>query len=166
MQASPYFNLMGATMSEPNVQISDSRVQEAIDREHLKLLSVGYWISGAMTAFFSLMGLMYMFMGVVMHGAFSAMAASAKNADQVPPPELAWIFGFIGFAMFAFLITLASFKFRAAWCLKRRRSRTFCMVVAGITCIGIPYGTLLGVYSFIVLGRPSVQKLFDAELVA
>jgi hypothetical protein len=151
-------------MTEHDLSVVDSRVQAAIDSEHLKLLAMGYLISGVMSALFSLMGLMYMFMAVVMHGAFSAIAASANSSDQIPPPEMAWIFGFVGFAMFVFLISLAALKFRAAWCLKRRRSHTLCMVAAGISCIGIPYGTLLGVYTFIVLGRASVKQCFDAEL--
>jgi hypothetical protein len=35
-------------------------------------------------------------------------------------------------------------------------------VIAGINCIFIPYGTLLGVATFMVLVRPSVQALFAA----
>jgi hypothetical protein len=37
--------------------------QSIIDEEHLKLLSLGYMISAATSAFFSLFGLMYVAMG-------------------------------------------------------------------------------------------------------
>jgi hypothetical protein len=35
------------------------------------------------------------------------------------------------------------------------------MVIAGIGCLEIPYGTVLGVFSFLVLGRDSVVPLFS-----
>jgi hypothetical protein len=40
---------------------------------------------------------------------------------------------------------MAAAKFRVSWCIRHRRSRTFCMVIASIGCLEIPYGTLLGV---------------------
>jgi hypothetical protein len=36
-----------------------------------------------------------------------------------------------------------------------------CMVTAGISCLGIPYGTVLGIFTFLVLSRPSAIALFD-----
>ncbi len=65
--------------------------------------------------------------------------------------------------VFLVLIVLAIAKLRAAFCIKHRRSRTFCMVVAGISCLEVPYGTVLGVLSFIVLGRDSVSHLFASS---
>jgi hypothetical protein len=44
----------------------------------------------------------------------------------------------VGLGFVRVLGTVALLKFRAAICLKRRTSRTFCMVVAGIRCPGIP----------------------------
>jgi hypothetical protein len=35
-------------------------------------------------------------------------------------------------------------------------------MVAGISCLGIPYGMFLGVCTFMVLGRDSVVGLFAA----
>jgi hypothetical protein len=34
-------------------------------------------------------------------------------------------------------------------------------VVAGISCISIPYGTVLGILTFLVLARPSIRAVFD-----
>lgn len=38
--------------------------QAILDDEHLKLLSIGYVIEGAISAFFSVFGLLYAFMGL------------------------------------------------------------------------------------------------------
>jgi hypothetical protein len=34
-------------------------------------------------------------------------------------------------------------------------------VTAAISCLEVPYGTLLGVLTFMVMARPSVRALFD-----
>jgi hypothetical protein len=136
--------------------------QGIIDEEHLKLLSLGYMVSAGMSAFFSLFGLMYMAMGAFMGEMISRMPENARNAaDQPPPAFFGWFFGSIGLALFLFMIGTAVVKLRAAFCIKQRKGRVFCMIVAGICCLGIPYGTLLGVFTFIVLGRDSVVRQFD-----
>ena len=44
--------------------------------------------------------------------------------------------------------------------LRARKNRMFCCVIAGITCASVPLGTVLGVFTLVVLMRPSVQALF------
>ncbi len=50
--------------------------------------------------------------------------------------------------------------------LARRRSWTFCLVVASIECLFMPYGTVLGVFTIIVLLRPTVKELFAVNSVS
>lgn len=135
--------------------------QSIVDDEHLKLLSLGYMISGASAAFFSLIGLMYMVLGAVVGASISQQAAASAKAGEQVPGFIGWIFGAIGLALFLFLATIAAAKFGAAVCIKKRKSRTFCMVVAGFSCLEVPYGTALGVLTFMVLGRDSVARLFS-----
>jgi len=47
--------------------------------------------------------------------------------------------------------------------LKRRVSYTFCLVVAGIECILMPFGTVLAVFTIVVLMKDSVKALFAAR---
>jgi hypothetical protein len=49
----------------------------------------------------------------------------------------------------------------AGWFLGRCRHYIFCLIVAGITCLFHPFGTVLGVFTIIVLIRPSVKRLFE-----
>jgi len=135
--------------------------QSIIDEEHLKLLSLGYVVSACVSAFYSMFGLLYVFMGIMMSATFSHLPQNPANPAQAPPDFVGWIFGFIGLAFFLIGIAVTAARFRAAWCVKHRKSRVFCMVVAGIGCIEIPYGTVLGVFSFLVLGRDSVVPLFS-----
>jgi len=39
----------------------------------------------------------------------------------------------------------------------------FCLIVAGIICIFMPLGTILGVFTIIVLVRPSVKAMFEGQ---
>jgi len=135
--------------------------QAIVDQEHVNLLSIAYLVSACMNAVFSLFGLLYASMGVFIT---AAIARGPAAAGQGPPPEfVGWIFGLIGFCLFAFMVTLAALKFLAYRRLKQRRSRVFCMVVAGLSCLGVPYGTVLGVFTFVVLTRPSVVRMFEVS---
>jgi hypothetical protein len=140
----------------------DSIRRSILDDEHLKLLSLGYMISAGINAFFSLFGLMYMVMGIVLSATLRHAASAASNKNATPPKFFGWIFAGVGAVIFVLLMALAAAKLYTGFCIKRRKSRTFCMIVAGISCLEMPYGTLLGVLSFIVFGRDSVIQLFDS----
>lgn len=135
------------------------------DDEHLRLLSWGYVLSGIMTGLFSLLGLFYAAMGLIMSRFFAEVAKSPGQVEQIPPESVGTIIGIFGALFFLIAITLALAKLWAARCIKRRESRTFCQLVGAITCLGIPYGTVLGVCTFLLLGRPSVATKFDARRI-
>jgi hypothetical protein len=137
--------------------------QEIIDGEHLKILSICYYIYAGFNALFSLFGLFYALMGLMIGSAISRMP---EQPNQPPPAFFAVIFGVFGLGMFVFLIVLGLLKFMVAGRLRRRRSRVFCMIVAGVSCVGIPFGTVMGVFTLIVLSRPSVKRLFDTNVIA
>lgn len=132
--------------------------QQIRDEEHLKLLALGYKLSAAVVAFYSLFGLLYVFMGVL----FSILASTSGTSGNVEPPPafIGWFFGAIGVGFLVIGLTLAALKWSAARRIEQRRSLVFCQVVAAVSCLEIPYGTVLGVLTFIVLARPSVRRLF------
>jgi hypothetical protein len=135
--------------------------QSLVDDEHLKLLSIGYMISAGMTAVGTLFALLYVFGGFVVTGILSHRPDVAAGAGQMAPAFVGWIISGIGLAIFFVTLALAAAKLRAGICIRRRKSRTFCMVIAGISCVEFPYGTLLGVLTFMVFGRPSVIRQFQ-----
>jgi hypothetical protein len=138
--------------------------QSIVDEEHLKLLSIGYMISAAISAVFSMFGLMYAGMGAFVTEVIKrAPELSADTKNGLPPEFVGWIVGGIGAAIFLGMIAMAGLKLGVALSLKKRKSRIFCMVIAAIECLGVPYGTLLGICTFIVLGRESVTRLFEAD---
>jgi hypothetical protein len=144
----------------------DSLRQSIIDDEHLKLLSLGCMISAGTSALFSLFGLFYAIMGIGMGFVFSHTQNVPSKADQPPPAFVGWLLAGIGTAIVLFMVALGASRWRASRCLKRHSSRTFCMVVAAITCLEFPYGTALGVLTFLVLGRESVVRVFNSRVAA
>ena len=138
--------------------------QTIVDEEHLKLLSIGYMVSAATNAFFALFGLLYVFMGMTFGSVLSKIPA--KAGEQPPPALIGWLFIGLGLAFFVLALGFGIAKFFVARCIKRRKARTFCLVVAAIECLGVPYGTVLGVFTFLVLERDSIKHLFSVPLSA
>lgn len=136
--------------------------QRILDEEHLRLLRIGYVTMGGVAAFTGLFGLFYVFMGALMAAAMRA----APRGHGEPPPELIASF-FAGFGVLFLVLagSYAALAFASARALRLRRSRTLCLVTAGLSCLHVPFGTLLGVFTFQVLGRPSVLSLFAAPPV-
>ena len=69
----------------------------------------------------------------------------------------------MGGLFLVFAVAYALALFLAARFLAQRRRHTFCVVVAAISCTFTPVGTVLGVFTLIVLFRPSVRLLFGLE---
>jgi hypothetical protein len=136
--------------------------QSVIDDEHLKLLSLGYMVSAAGTLITSIFSLLYVVAGMIVVGVLSRHPEVTTNMGAQAPALIGWIIEGVGIGLFFVTLALAAAKFRAAICIKRRKSRTFCMVMAGISCIAIPYGTILGVLTFMVFSRPSVMRQFQS----
>ncbi len=44
--------------------------------------------------------------------------------------------------------------------LKRRKSFIFCISMATFACVFFPFGTILGILTFVVLSRPQARHLF------
>ncbi|BDS05832.1 hypothetical protein NT6N_08720 [Oceaniferula spumae] len=130
------------------------------DTEHLRMLSIGHYILAGITALFACFPIIHLFMG-------AAMMTGGFGGSSVPAHEkqMMQMMGgiFVGIASLIILSgwALAVMNFVVARRIVRRESRTLCMVVSGINCLNMPLGTVLGVFTFVVLGRPQVAKSFD-----
>ena len=87
-------------------------------------------------------------------------SAAGCRAVPAPPPELGWIFIAIGGGISLFTWAVAACCLFAGYNLGAKKRYIFCFVVACLCCIQIPLGTILGVFTIVVLARPSVKDLF------
>ncbi len=145
-------------MNPPPIVPSYQMTQDA---EHLKLLAIFYYISSGLSCLGCLLGIFYAGMGLVI----PRMAASAPRSPGAAPfpEEMTWMFLLIGVVIIVISLVMGVGSFLTARWLSARKNKTFCMVVAGFSCLSIPLGTALGVFTFIVLSRPSVSGLFDGQ---
>ncbi|MFI5378900.1 MAG: hypothetical protein ACHRHE_06370 [Tepidisphaerales bacterium] len=128
------------------------------DIEHLNILGICHYIWGGLIMLFGCFGLFYVVMGILfINGKMPGPATPNVNG---PPPEMGWIFVMIGIGFMVFFWTLGILSLCAGYCLRARRRQTFCMVVAAFNCLSIPLGTILGVFTFVVLARPTMTGLF------
>ncbi|HSK48214.1 MAG TPA: hypothetical protein VLA05_09460 [Coriobacteriia bacterium] len=132
--------------------------QAIVDEEHLRLLPVSYWVLGATSVFMALYGLLYMGMGVL----FTQLPMDPSATD---PPAALFFWMFFGMGAF-FLLgfgTVAALQILSGFWIRQRRHRAVCLVTAGISCAFVPFGTLIGVFTFMTLLRPSVAELFQRQ---
>lgn len=129
------------------------------DQEHLRLLTIFHYVLAGLAALFACFPLIHVGLGLVLALAPEKMS----NPGGVPPPPfIGWFFVILGSLFILAGWAYAVGVFVAGRCLGQRRRLLFCQVMAGIECLFMPFGTVLGVFTLIVLLRPSVQALFKA----
>jgi hypothetical protein len=126
------------------------------DRDHLKLLAIFHYIFAALgVCGLGFVGLHYTMMTSVMS------MEGAKNRADAPPEAFMDIMIWFYVAMAAMFFIGTALNVLAARYLQARKHRTFCMVVAGLNVLQVPLGTLLGVFTLLVLARDSVRQAFE-----
>jgi hypothetical protein len=128
------------------------------DLEHLRLLSIFHYILAGLAALFGCFPVLHLTIGLMI-----VQGALDRPGHENPPTAFGWLFVGIAGMMILFGWTLAVLLFVAGRQLSRHRGYTLCLVVAAIACLFIPLGTVLGVFTIIVLVRPSVKRLFGRE---
>ncbi len=88
------------------------------------------------------------------------MVAGQLGGGKGPPPAMGWMVVAMGGAAMLGGYALGVGLMAAGWQLRRHKGYVFCLVVAGLACMFQPVGIILGVFTIIVLLRPSVKALF------
>jgi hypothetical protein len=134
-----------------------SREQRETDKSQLGMLSLIYYILAALNAISTVMG----FLITVGFGIFFVAFAGAGPADA---PGLPTTMGaiLIGVGVFVLLVggVWAYLMYLTARSLKERKRRMLCFIIACVLLPSFPLGTILGIFTIIVLRRPTVQELF------
>lgn len=123
------------------------------DEQHLKLLSIFHYVIGVLKALFACIFFIHLFIGLAM----------LTGAIDDVPAFVGLMLVIMAAVFITFGWTLAACLFVAGNSLAKRKHYTFCLVIAAISCIFMPFGTILGVFTIIVLMRPSVKELFSAN---
>lgn len=123
------------------------------DLEHLRLLSIFHYILGGLT------GLMSLF--PVLHLVLFSVILSDPEVQSEPAAEVALTFMLVMTgAMILAGLTFAVCLVLAGRYLAARTHYSYCLVMAGISCLLVPLGTVLGIFTILVLLRPTVKERF------
>jgi hypothetical protein len=129
------------------------------DTEQLNLLAIFHYVVAGLAALFSFFPLLYTTIGAIF--IFAARHGTAKPGEDLPPEFLGWIFAVLGSVLFLIGLSMAICILIAGRSLALRKRYSFTLVMACIECLFIPFGTILGVFTIVVLSRESVRGLFS-----
>lgn len=128
------------------------------DLDHLRILAVCHFVFAVVSI--AAIGILF-FHHQMMELVFSSPEFSQQQSGApFDPAELFGLFIWAYIAGGVLLVLLGLLNILAGWGLLKHRFRTLSFVVAGIDCLSIPLGTTLGIFSIIVLSRPSVAQLY------
>jgi len=123
------------------------------DERHLQLLSIFHYVVAGILGLIGLVPIIHLTIGIlIVTGRLGGGSGGGTGAG----------FLFIGIALFMMTMawSMAILLLIAGRRLAARRSHLFCLIVAGIACLFMPFGTVLGVFTIIVLMRPTVKAMF------
>lgn len=130
------------------------------DQKHLDLLSLFHYILGGILAVFACFPFIHVCIGLML------VFGKFENGTNPPPPTFfGWMFVIMGGLFIVLGWTLAVFLLIVGRKLKHRKNRLFCMVIAGIECAFMPLGTVLGIFTILVLSRDSVKEWFNQQAI-
>jgi hypothetical protein len=87
-------------------------------------------------------------------------SAAVRQGPSPPPAEFFAVFKWFYAVMGAWYVSSLVLNVLAGIYLRARKHRTFCIVVAALNCLHMPFGTVLGIFTIVVLARDSVRTAF------
>src|SRR2546423_15665947 len=162
-------------MSSPALSEAEEQI---IVRERLRLLAIGFYVKGAVCAIFvSFLIFHFVFMlgfsfmpesawnpppkSATTVQSFSATPSpSPRRVNQGPPVIMFRIFAGVIGVIILLGWTLGGLTIYAGRCVQKRTHRMFIYVMAAVNCPFIPWGTVLGIATFILLQTPVARREF------
>jgi len=129
-----------------------------ITAHDLRLLSIGYYIQAGIAGFYTLLIIGYSAFATVILANINKMTGQA-NQPEIPAAVLSVISILLALGL-GISCAYTVCVFLAGYWLRHFRNKVFIQVLAGFNCLAIPYGTVLGIFTFMVLQRPSAKQFF------
>jgi hypothetical protein len=130
------------------------------DAERLRVLAIlHYVLAGICLAGILFLALHYALATTV----FDEFNKIGRAAGPMASPPFEDFFGvmqwlYLAMALVALVSSISCFL--SARFMQQRRHRTFSIIVAGIACLFVPLGTILGVFTLILLTKDSALRLY------
>jgi hypothetical protein len=129
-------------------------VERNDNEQHLWVLGIFHYVVAALTALFALFPLMYFAIG------WFFLHAPPPKQGEPPPAFVGYLFMGIGAVLFLLGQSFAACVFAAGRCNRSRKYYWFVFIMVCFQCAFFPFGTVLGVFTIVVLSRPAVKQMF------
>lgn len=110
--------------------------------------------------FFSLFPLIHVGFGLFM---ILSPESFFDNGGEQPPVFVGWLFAIIGGIAVVIGSTISICTILSGRFLSKKIKYMYSFVMACIECLFVPFGTVLGVFTIIVLSRNSVKDLYGRK---
>jgi hypothetical protein len=126
----------------------------AEDVSHLKILAICHYVYGGLLIFTGLIFTLYIGFGALI---MTKPEIFDNNRNGPPPDFLGPLIAGLGVVLVLLFAAVGVTMIFAGRSLSRHRNWMFCMVMACLVLLNIPMGTVLGIFTIIVLNRPQVK---------
>ena len=127
------------------------------ESDYLRLLSIFHYVLAALQALGACMPFIHVAIGI------GIIAGGADVGGRHLPVFVGLMFVLIGGFIILVGWTFAVCLFLSGCYLRERRNYNFSLIFAGFCCILFPLGTVLGVFTILVLLRPGVKELYEGR---
>ncbi len=130
-------------------------------KNNLSTLSILHYVYGGLTCFAGLF--MLLFIGV---GTFLRTDMVQQQPDAADAAMVGGIMQGLGAVLFVVVEVIGVLIILSGRWIKRRVNRTGSLVIAGFCCLSFPFGTALGIFTFVTLLNDEVRREYEGQAPA
>ena len=138
--------------------------QDQADARHLNLLSIFHFVSaGFAVAGIAFLGLHFAMMRMFFE---NPEMWEQKGPNSISPemvPTFFTIFEVFYVVMAVWFLASGILNVLSGFWIRSGKNRVGSMIVAGLNCLHFPFGTVLGVFTIVVLARDSVVRAYEGR---
>ena len=128
------------------------------DESQLNSLAIAHYVVGGFMILISCLPLIHVIMGSMF---IWGWCGNLPETSDPIPPFFGWIFFIVGIVAFVLAQVTSILVILSGRCLMKRKRYIFSFIMACLACFFVPLGTLLGIFTIIVLSRDSVKQLYE-----
>ena len=126
------------------------------NNSNLQALEICHYIWGGLICLMGLFPLIYVAFGIAF-----VSDVFGTSTQGGPPAEFGYFFIAIGLFVTAIAQTVGILNIFSGRNIRQRRGKILTMVLAGLNCFSVPFGTILGVFTLVILSQEDVAREYS-----
>lgn len=134
--------------------------------KNLDTLAIFHYVVGGLGVVFSLMPIIHIGLGLaIVLGYIPMDELEAEAREDLPfePEMFGWIFVIVGGACLLIGQAVSICIILSGRWIKQRRRHLFSFILGCILCMFFPFGTVLGVFTIVLLNKDVVKAIYQGE---